>query len=91
MASQSTPESPGLPARNDPEGLWNPYVAGVALGVVLFAAFFITGSGLGGSAGFVRLAAFIQTAAAPGSANASTTWLRWPAAGGTRSTTTWCG
>ena len=56
MASQSVPESQSLPARNDPEGLWNPYVAGVALGLVLFATFFITGSGLGGSAGFARLA-----------------------------------
>ncbi len=82
MASQSMPESRGLPARNDPEGLWNPYVAGVALGLVLFAAFFITGSGLGGSAGFARLAAFIQAAVAPGSADTSA-YLA-PMAGGGR-------
>jgi uncharacterized membrane protein YedE/YeeE len=82
MASQSVPESQSLPARNDPEGLWNPYVAGVALGLVLFAAFFITGSGLGGSAGFARLAAFIQAAVVPGSADTSA-YLA-PMAGGGR-------
>ena len=82
MASQSVPESQSLPARNDPEGLWNPYVAGVALGLVLFATFFITGSGLGGSAGFARLAAFIQAAVVPGSADTSA-YLA-PMAGGGR-------
>ena len=34
--------------------LWNPYVAGAFLGVVLFAAFFLTGHGLGASGGLAR-------------------------------------
>ena len=70
MSRQAT-NSPELPARNDPQGLWNPYVAGVALGGVLFAAFFITGSGLGGSGGIARVAAFCQSTVLPDSANRS--------------------
>ena len=82
MASQSVPDSQDLPARNDPQGLWNPYVAGVALGIVLFAAFFITGSGLGGSGGIARVAAFAQSTVMPGSAGRSA-YLA-PMAGGDR-------
>jgi hypothetical protein len=40
-----------------PAPLWNPYVAGLALGLVLFSAFVLTGSGLGGSGGVARLMA----------------------------------
>lgn len=36
---------------------WNPYLAGAFLGVVLFAAFFLTGHGLGASGGIQRLVA----------------------------------
>jgi len=38
----------------------NPYLAGTLLGVVLFLAFFITGSGLGASGGLNRLLVFFQ-------------------------------
>jgi uncharacterized membrane protein YedE/YeeE len=41
-----------------PSPLWNPYVAGVALGIVLFAAYFLSGFGLGGSGGIARTVAF---------------------------------
>lgn len=34
---------------------WNPYVAGVALGVVLFSSFLLTGSGLGASGGVAHV------------------------------------
>ncbi len=37
-----------------PAAYWNPYVGGVALGLVLFLSIFITGSGLGASGGFVH-------------------------------------
>lgn len=80
--SQVPPDSQNLPARNDPQGLWNPYVAGVALGIVLFAAFFITGAGLGGSGGIARVAAFLQASAIPGSADRNA-YLA-PLAGGSR-------
>lgn len=38
--------------------LWNPYAAGIVLGLVLFSAFVLTGSGLGGSGGIARVMAF---------------------------------
>jgi hypothetical protein len=39
-----------------PDGYWNPYLAGFALGLVLFASFIVTGHGLGASGGLARLA-----------------------------------
>jgi hypothetical protein len=45
---------------------WNPYVAGVALGLVLFGSLFLTGSGLGGSGGSAHLVAFAEDLVAPG-------------------------
>lgn len=44
---------------------WNPYVAGVALGLVLLTAFLVTGSGLGASGAANRLGAFAAGAVAP--------------------------
>ncbi len=45
------------PARSEkkPTPYWNPYIAGIALGTVLFTAFLVTGSGLGASGGVARL------------------------------------
>jgi len=43
----------------------NPYIAGIALGFVLFASFFLTGKGLGGSGAWSRLAAEIMHFIAP--------------------------
>ncbi|GAB4129109.1 YeeE/YedE thiosulfate transporter family protein [Thermopirellula anaerolimosa] len=37
-----------------PTPYWNPYVAGIALGAVLFTAFLVTGSGLGASGAIAR-------------------------------------
>lgn len=44
----------------------NPYLAGILLGLVLFFAFFLTGSGLGASGGMNRLLVFVEDAVAPG-------------------------
>ncbi len=44
---------------------WNPYVAGVTLGLVLFGAYALTGSGLGGSGGVARVVAAAVDTAAP--------------------------
>src|SRR5512146_2084742 len=52
--------------RRDPNRYWNPYAAGVALGLVLFAALFVTGNGLGASGGFARLMVFFEDRVAPG-------------------------
>ena len=43
----------------------NPYVAGTLLGIVLFLAFFITGTGLGASGGLNRLLVYVQNIIAP--------------------------
>ena len=43
----------------------NPYVGGILLGVVLFLAFFITGSGLGASGGLNRVLVFFEDMVAP--------------------------
>jgi len=38
----------------------NPYLGGILLGIVLFGAFFLTGSGLGASGGINRIIVFFQ-------------------------------
>ncbi len=43
----------------------NPYLAGTLLGVVLFLAFFVTGTGLGASGGLNRMLVFFQNMAVP--------------------------
>lgn len=44
---------------NDPKPFWNPYVAGIALGLVLLASFVLTGKGLGASGAFKHAGAAI--------------------------------
>jgi len=51
--------------RRERKQYMNPYVAGVLLGVVLFAAFFITGTGLGASGALARFVVSAQDAVAP--------------------------
>lgn len=48
-----------------PKGYMNPYVAGVLLGIVLCAAFLLTGHGLGASGGMARGVAVANDAVAP--------------------------
>ena len=43
----------------------NPYLAGTLLGIVLFLAFFVTGTGLGASGGLNRALVFVQNIVAP--------------------------
>lgn len=47
------------------KGFWNPYVAGVALGLVLLLTFYLMGTGLGASGAVARTAAVVAHAAAP--------------------------
>lgn len=44
-----------MSARREPRPYVNPYLAGTLLGVVLFASIFVTGGGLGASAGMSRV------------------------------------
>lgn len=49
-----------------PRPYWNPYLAGIGLGLVLLLSFFVLGTGLGASGGITRIAAAAAHAAAPG-------------------------
>ena len=57
------------PVRGDSEeraaAFWNPYVAGIALGLVLLASFVVTGKGLGASGAANRLVGAALHAASP--------------------------
>ena len=44
---------------------WNPYIAGVGLGLTLLAAFVIMGRGLGASGGFTSFVSFIVNVISP--------------------------
>ena len=48
-----------------PKTYMNPYLAGAFLGVVLFAAYFLTGTGLGASGGISRLVVSAEDIVAP--------------------------
>lgn len=47
----------------------HPYLAGILLGIVLFASFFITGNGLGASGGLNRMLVYVEDLVAPGHVN----------------------
>ncbi|MCA1960896.1 MAG: YeeE/YedE family protein [Desulfomonile sp.] len=47
------------------QGYWNPYVGGVALGLVLLATFYLMGTGLGASGAVARTAAVTAHVVAP--------------------------
>jgi uncharacterized protein len=50
-----------------PDRFWNPYIAGIALGLVLLSAFVISGKGLGASGAANRFGLAIAGAVAPAS------------------------
>lgn len=52
------------------ERFWNPYLAGVALGLVLLASFLLAGKGLGASGAVARTVATLVEAVAPAHAAA---------------------
>lgn len=47
------------------KGFWNPYVAGIALGLVLLFSFYLVGVGLGASGAVARTSAVVAHAVAP--------------------------
>ncbi|HLB64186.1 MAG TPA: YeeE/YedE thiosulfate transporter family protein [Anaerolineales bacterium] len=51
--------------RSKPKPYMHPYLAGILLGLVLFAAFFFTGNGLGASGGVNRIVVFFEDLLAP--------------------------
>ena len=50
----------------DSEKFWNPYLAGIALGLVLLTSFLVMGKGLGASGAANRFGVAIATVVAPG-------------------------
>ena len=52
-----------------PKPYASPYIAGVALGLVLLASFFITGQGLGASGAFQRAVVAVEKSIAPAHVN----------------------
>lgn len=59
-----TVDVPAAPA-TAPRAFWSPWVAGVALGLVLLLTFLLTGHGLGATGATTRLAAWLGLSAAP--------------------------
>ena len=60
---------------------WNPYFAGVLLGVVLLASYLVAGRGLGATGAFSSVAAWIASIAAPAHAQANPVHARYLAGG----------
>ncbi len=52
--------------KRDPDVFWNPYLAGVALGLVLLTSYLVMGQGLGASGGSLRAGAALLGLVAPG-------------------------
>ncbi|MCA9523808.1 MAG: YeeE/YedE family protein [Myxococcales bacterium] len=61
--------------------LWNPYIAGVALGLVLLAAFLVLGHGIGASGASSRLGVFLMNGVSESHVHASQYFARYFAAG----------
>lgn len=55
----------GGAVERNPEKFWNPYLAGVALGLVLLTAFVVMGNGLGASGASLRYGVAVVGAVAP--------------------------
>ena len=51
--------------KRDPDRYWDPYIAGVLLGLLLFLTFFLTGHGLGSSGGVNRILVAIEDLVVP--------------------------
>jgi hypothetical protein len=60
-----------------PAGYWNPYLAGLLLGVTLLASFLVLGAGLGASSGIARLGAYCEATIAPVHTATSEYFGRW--------------
>jgi hypothetical protein len=65
MSERTKTTSDAAPAASGPKPYWNPYVAGVLLGLTLLATFIIAGEGLGASAFPKRVLALAGNEVAP--------------------------
>ncbi len=64
-----------------PAPLWNPYLAGVVLGLVLLASFLVLGVGLGASGAIARVGAAAAHVVAPAATENNSYFAPWFAAG----------
>ncbi len=69
-ATTTSTETSGLDTER-PAPFWNPYVAGVGLGLTLLIAFVVLGTGLGASGGLARVAAVGAHVVAPEAVDAN--------------------
>jgi uncharacterized membrane protein YedE/YeeE len=60
-----TSPTASTPTANGPRPFWNPYLAGISLGLTLLLAYVVLGTGLGASGGITRLAASAAHTVAP--------------------------
>jgi len=60
----------------NPDKFWNPYLAGVALGLVLLAAYLVMGMGLGASGGSLRMGVAAVSTVAPEAVARTPPYLR---------------
>jgi len=81
--------------KHDPNRYWDPYIAGVLLGLLLFLTFFLTGHGLGSSGGVNRILVALEDLVVPrhvdttpylaamagGERNPLDHWIVWQVAG----------
>ena len=65
------------PSPAGPRPLWNPYLAGMALGLVLLATYLVTGRGLGATAGYAAFATWIAGLVSPDRVQASLVHLKY--------------
>lgn len=63
--------APSVEERTAPQPYWNPYVAGVGLGLVLLSAFVVMGRGLGASGAFGSAIAWLVSLVAPAYASSN--------------------
>ncbi len=54
---------------------WNPYVAGVGVGLVLFTAVMLTGNGIGASGGIARVGAALMDLVSPAHVDTHAYWV----------------
>jgi hypothetical protein len=77
LTGSRAPAERARSATSGAKPLWNPYVAGVLLGLVLLATYAITGRGLGATAAFGSIDAWLVSLVAPGQAAANAALARY--------------
>jgi uncharacterized protein len=71
------------------EGFWNPYVAGVALGLVLLLTFYLMGTGLGASGAVDRTSAVLAHTVAPQAVEHNSYYMQYFKPGGKNPLMSW--